>query len=84
MILVRRYGQLWLGLRQAVSFYRAARKLEIKQATLSSLILKVEQRLGMVIFERTTLGAVPTSDGASYLLGAKRLVDEFDRLNHRR
>ena len=67
---------------EAGSFNRAARKLGIKQATLSRPILQVEQRLGMIIFDRTTRGAVPTSDGANYLLGAKRLVGEFDQLNH--
>jgi len=64
------------------SFNRAARKLGIKQATLSRHILQVEQRLGLIIFDRSTRGAIPTQDGASYLLGAKRLVEEFDHLNH--
>ncbi len=67
---------------EAGSFNRAARKLGIKQATLSRHILQVEQRLGMIIFDRTTRGAIPTPDGASYLLGARRLVGEFDQLNH--
>ena len=67
---------------EAGSFNRAARKLGIKQTTLSRHILQVEQRLGMIIFDRTTRGAVPTHDGANYLLTAKRLVSEFDQLNH--
>ena len=41
---------------EAGSFSRAARSLNIKQATLSRQILQVEKRLGMVLFDRMTRG----------------------------
>ena len=49
---------------------------------MSRHILQVEQRLGMIIFDRSKRGAVPTSDETNYLLGAKRLVGELNQPNH--
>jgi len=66
---------------EAGSFSRAARNLNIKQATLSRHILNVEKRLGMTLFDRKTRGATLTSNGATYLSTAQRIVREFEELN---
>jgi len=66
---------------EAGSFSSAARKLNIKQATLSRHILDVEKRLGMVLFDRKTRGASLTRDGETYLRTARRIVQEFSELN---
>ena len=63
------------------SFSRAARTLNIKQATLSRHILEVEQRLGIALFDRKTRGATLTPNGQRYLRTARRIVNEFEELN---
>ncbi len=66
---------------EAGSFSRAARNLNIKQATLSRHILEVEQRLGIAMFDRGTRGARLTPNGKTYLRTARRIVKEFEELN---
>lgn len=66
---------------EAGSFSRAARILNIKQATLSRHIIDVEKRLGLVLFDRKTRGATLTPNGATYLRTAQRIVREFEELN---
>ena len=65
----------------AGSFSRAARALNIKQATLSRHILETEKRLGMTLFDRKTRGATLTPSGKTYLRTAQRIVKEFEELN---
>jgi DNA-binding transcriptional LysR family regulator len=66
---------------EAGSFSRAARNLNIKQATLSRHILQTEKRLGMALFDRKTRGATLTGDGAAYLRIARRIMKEWNELN---
>ena len=66
---------------EAGSFSRAARSMNIKQATLSRHILDVEKRLGMILFDRRTRGASLTPHGKTYLHTAQRIVKEFEELN---
>jgi len=65
----------------AGSFSRAARTMNIKQATLSQHIIEVEKRLGMTLFDRRTRGATLTPNGKTYLRTAQRIVKEFEELN---
>lgn len=51
----------------ASSFSGAARRLNIKQSTLSRHILETEKRLGLVLFDRKTRGASLAPDGQAYL-----------------
>lgn len=66
---------------QAGSFSRAARRLGIKQATLSRHVLEMEKRLDIVLFDRKTRGATLTPDGNTYLRRARRIINELDELN---
>lgn len=63
------------------SFSRAARNMNIKQATLSRHVIEVEKRLGMTLFDRRTRGATLTPNGKTYLTTAQRIVKEFEELN---
>lgn len=67
------------------SFSKAAARLRVKQSTLSRRIKLLEQDVGLTIFERSTLGAVPTRDGAAFLAAARQIVDGAEglRLNAR-
>lgn len=67
---------------QSGSFSRAAKRLGIKQSTLSRQLLALEKRLGIEVFERLSRGAVLTPAGQSYLRTAERVVREFADLNH--
>ena len=66
---------------EAGSFSRAARSMNIKQATLSRHVIEVEKRLGMALFDRGTRGAALTHNGDAYLRTARRIVREFEELN---
>ncbi|WP_097091779.1 LysR family transcriptional regulator [Novosphingobium sp. Chol11] len=70
-----------LAAAQAGSFSRAARNMNIKQATLSRHIIEVEKRLGITLFDRRTRGATLTPNGKTYLRTAQRIVKEFEELN---
>lgn len=64
------------------NFSRAAEILNVKQSTLSKRILALEQRLGIILFERSTRGAIPTRAGADFLDTANRIVGEVDSLRN--
>lgn len=66
---------------EAGSFSRAARRLGIKQSTLSRHILETEKRLGIILFDRKTRGASATPDGETYLRKAQHLIKELNKLN---
>lgn len=67
---------------QTLSFSHAARILKVKQSTLSKRILVLEQRLGIILFERSTRGAFPTKAGADFLNAASRIVGDIDNLRN--
>ena len=73
--------QYLIAAAEAGSFSRAARNLNIKQATLSRHILETEKRLGLMLFDRKTRGATLTANGKTYLRTAQRIVREFEELN---
>jgi len=58
------------------SFRRAAEALNLKQSTLSRRILLMEQRLGVILFERTRSGVRPTPAGTEFLRGARHLIEQ--------
>lgn len=62
------------------SFHRAANALGLKQSTLSRRIRQAEERLGVVLFERSSGGVRPTSAGVEFLRIARRVVDDVDMM----
>lgn len=62
------------------SFLRAAKQLNVKQSTLSKKVSALEHRLGIVLFERSTRGVVPTDAGRAFLAVARRIVTDVDNL----
>lgn len=62
------------------SFTRAAEKLYLAQPSLSVQIRKLEQELGVRLFERLGRRAVPTRSGESFLVQAERVLAEVDVL----
>lgn len=64
----------------AKSFSRAAVALNVKQITLSRRVQRLEDRLGVKLFERTTRGAEPTENGRAFIEQARRIVTDIDNL----
>jgi len=62
------------------SFRQAAQVLAIRQSSLSRSIRQFEQLLGIVLFERSSGGVVPTPAGRIFLRMARTILEEFDAL----
>lgn len=64
------------------SFRRAAAALNITQPTLSKRIRELEDRLGMLLFERSTGGAQLTANGEDFLVVARRVLSDLDSMEN--
>jgi LysR family hydrogen peroxide-inducible transcriptional activator len=62
-------------------FGQAAEQCHVSQPTLSGQIKKLEEQLGIQLFERTNRRVVPTDVCASILVSARRLLREVDNIN---
>ena len=57
------------------SFSKAARNLFISQPALSATIKKIENRLGVKLFERTTTSVTLTEAGEAYVETARKIME---------
>lgn len=62
------------------SFRQAAELLGVRQPTLSRTIKQLEHLLGVVVFERSSGGVIPTFSGTAVLRKARSILEEFDAL----
>ncbi len=58
------------------SFSKAAKQCHVSQPTLSGQIKKMEEMLGVPIFERTNKKVIPTDVGAQIIDSARRIMQE--------
>ena len=65
------------------SFRRAAVALNITQPTLSKRIRELEDRFGILLFERCTGGAQLTPIGEEFVQSAHRILAELELMEHR-
>ena len=63
------------------NFSHAAIELFVSQPTLSQQLSKLEQELGVILFERTTRSVKLTSAGEDFVAQAQKIVDAWDELN---
>lgn len=63
------------------SFSAAAQRLRVSQPALSTTIRKLEQVLGVRLFDRTTRQVAPTAEGEELLRIAGRLIDDFEAVS---
>lgn len=63
------------------SFVRAATHCCISQPTLSTQIKKMEDSLGLQIFERSNKKVIPTETGKAVIASARRILDEIEHIN---
>lgn len=67
---------------QERSFGKAAEKLHVSQPALSATVKRLENQLGMPIFNRTTTPISLTSFGAEYIKGIETVLDLEDHLHN--
>lgn len=65
-----------IALAQEKHFGRAAEQCHVSQPTLSIAVKKLEQELGVVLFERTKVGIQPTSMGEQVVSKARKLLEQ--------
>lgn len=61
-------------------FGRAAEKTFVTQPTLSMMVQKLEDELGILIFDRTKQPVVPTPEGEQIILRAREIIADVNRL----
>lgn len=64
------------------SISKAAKELFVSQPNMSKTIKKLEQEYGVVLFERSPKGMVPTIDGQQFIAQAQRILNEIGRLEN--
>lgn len=69
-----------LALQEHRNFVRAAEACEVGQPTLSTQLQKLEDELGIVLFDRSRKPVEPTDDGSKLLDQFRRVMRENDRI----
>ena len=62
------------------SFSKAAENLYMGQPNLSRAIKELEQAIGITVFKRTTKGIETTEDGAEFILYAKKILADVEKI----
>ena len=62
------------------NFARAAEACYVSQPTLSTQIKKLEDELGLALFERTNKRVMPTSAGSGLIVQARIVLEEAEKL----
>lgn len=70
-----------LEIEKTRSVTQAARNLFMTQPTLSKAVKDLEDSLGFAVFKRTSKGMIPTQKGAEFLVYAKRIVVQLQKMN---
>ncbi|MBA8845859.1 MULTISPECIES: LysR family transcriptional regulator [Brucella/Ochrobactrum group] len=65
------------------SFSAAANELNVRQPIVSKRIKEVEDELGIPLFDRASTGARLTPNGEEFIIGARRIVEDVQRLKER-
>lgn len=72
-----------LAIARTGSISAAAKALYVSQPSLSSAVRELEGELGIQIFNRTSRGVVPTSDGEEFLGYARQVIEQTDLIEER-
>lgn len=62
------------------SITQAAENLFMGQPNLSKAIMELEETLGFMIFERTSKGVIPTVKGTRFLVYAKNILSQIEKM----
>lgn len=69
---------VFLRVSEEASFSAAARSLDCNPSTISKLIMRMENRLGVRLFHRTSRALKLTQEGERFLEGAQRVIDALE------
>lgn len=72
-----------INLQKYGSFKKASEKLSISQPALSLQVQKLENELGIGLFDRSSSPIVPTVDGVTFLAQAAEIIASVDHLQSR-
>ncbi|TNE98659.1 MAG: LysR family transcriptional regulator, partial [Deltaproteobacteria bacterium] len=61
-------------------FGKAAKSCHVTQPTLSMQLSKLEDEMGIILFDRSKSPILPTDEGAAFLKQARVVIKEFRRL----
>ena len=67
-----------LAVAKEKNFIRAAKRMHVTQPTLSQQIQKLEQELGVILFERSARGARLTAAGEKFIPHVMKTIDGLD------
>lgn len=70
-----------LAIDRCRNFARAAEELDVTQPTLSAMLVKLEEELGVTLFERSNKQVRPTAAGLAVIRQAERSLREIDRIH---
>ena len=71
--------QFFVQVSESQSFTKAAKRLGVPKSSVSRAILKLENRLGVRLVERTTRRVALTEVGELYLSRCRRVIDEAEQ-----
>lgn len=69
-----------VGLSEPMHFRRAVEACFVSQPTLSTQLKKLEEELGVPLFERTNKRVMPTPTGQAIIAQVRVVLEEADRL----
>jgi DNA-binding transcriptional LysR family regulator len=69
----------FLAVAQALSFTRAADRLELRQSTVSQHVRRLEEQIGRALFVRDTHSVALTDDGEAMATFAREILEANDR-----
>lgn len=76
---IRRF-EIVIEIQKYGSVSKAAKALNIAQSTLSKYLSKLEEELGIALFDRTTIPIKLTEAGERYVVAGKRILDTHKKL----
>src|SRR5690606_32910458 len=68
----------FVAVANAGSFTAAAERLNLTNSAVSKSVARLESRLGMRLFERTTRSLSLTEEGTAYYAVCRRILDELE------
>jgi DNA-binding transcriptional LysR family regulator len=70
-----------LEIERTGSITKAAESLHIAQPNLSKYVKELEDSIGFPLFARSTKGVIPTKKGAQFLVYARKILDQMERIS---
>ncbi|MFT2092909.1 LysR substrate-binding domain-containing protein [Paraglaciecola sp. 2405UD69-4] len=72
----------FLAVAKSLNFRQAANNLNISQPTLTNQIIKLEENLGLILFERSRSGTLLSVNGRELLIHAEQLIQTMDEFQN--